>query len=163
MPQSKRESEKKYIDPIPTTDIILRKSTDSEQILIERRGRFPFEDKYALPGGHVDYGETVEEAALRELKEECGVKARLISILGVYSDPKRDPRGQRITTVFIGDYTVGEVEAKDDAKSAKWIDLGALLKLKEEIAFDHYRILSDYRKWLGGPKSGNTFWSTKKS
>ena len=163
MPQSKGKSETKYKDPIPTTDIILRKSAHSEQILIERRGRFPFENMYALPGGHVDYGETVEEAALRELKEECGVKARLISILGVYSDPKRDPRGQRITTVFIGDYTVGNVEAKDDAKSAKWIDLDELLKLKKGIAFDHYQILSDYRKWFDGSKSGNTFWSTKKS
>jgi 8-oxo-dGTP diphosphatase len=164
MPKVERKSkeEKKYNDPIPTTDIILRRSADNnEDILIERRGRPPFEGMYALPGGHIDYGETVEHAALRELSEECGAKGRLIGILGVYSDPRRDPRGQRITTVFIGDYAGGKISANDDAKSAEWIDLNILLKMKEKIAFDHHQILNDYKKWLNTPMVGNTFWSTK--
>jgi 8-oxo-dGTP diphosphatase len=162
----KQNSEKEYRNPIPTVDVILRKSRNNRQeILIEKRGRPPFEGKYSLPGGHVEYGETVEHAALRELDEETGVRARLVEILGVYSDPKRDPRGQRITTVFISDYIGGRVKANDDAKSAEWIDVKKLLKKGNEdnkIAFDHYQILSDYQKWLQSTKTRNTFWSTKR-
>src|SRR5579863_4369377 len=110
MPIKEKQGEsgdKKHVNPIPTADIILRRSgREPQQILIETRSRDPFKGRYSLPGGHVDYGETVEEAALRELSEECGVKANLVTILGVYSDPHRDPRGQRISTVFIGDYAV---------------------------------------------------------
>src|ERR1700730_12485 len=106
-------------DPIPTVDLIVRKG---EKILLEQRGRPPFQDMHSLPGGHVDYGETVEAAALRELEEETTVKAELIAILGVYSDPNRDPRGQRISTVFIADWLLGEPEGRDDAKTAKWCE-----------------------------------------
>jgi ADP-ribose pyrophosphatase YjhB (NUDIX family) len=158
------ERGKKYQDPVPTVDIVLRRSKDSEQtILIERRGRPPFEGKYSLPGGHVDYGETVEHAVVRELHEECGAEAFLVGILGVYSDPNRDPRGQRISTVFIGDYAGGEIKADDDAKSVEWIELHKLLGMREtEIAFDHFKILNDYKKWLGmSKKAESTFWSTK--
>jgi 8-oxo-dGTP diphosphatase len=160
---SRREKKKssEHTDPVPTSDVILRKLRDPRELLIERRGRDPFKGLYSLPGGHVDYGEKVEEAALRELQEECNVKARLVTILGVYSDPKRDPRGQRITTVFIGDYTGGNVKAGDDAGSVEWMELNSLLEMKDSIAFDHQRILNDYNKWLKGDKSKDTYWSSK--
>jgi 8-oxo-dGTP diphosphatase len=149
-------------NPIPTVDIILRKPGNEREILVEVRGREPFKGKYSLPGGHVDYGETVESAVLRELIEECGVKARLVSIFGVYSDPKRDPRGQRISTVFLGDYESGKVKGGDDAKSASWTMLEDVLRDETKIAFDHNLILSDYSKLLLEKKSSNeTFWSTK--
>jgi ADP-ribose pyrophosphatase YjhB (NUDIX family) len=149
-----------YQDPIPTVDLIVRKDPEGSQIVIERRGRAPFVGKYALPGGHVDYGELVEHAALRELKEECAISASLVTILGVYSDPKRDPRGQRISTVFIADYKAGEIKAGDDAGSAEWIDLERLLKNgSDALAFDHQKILRDYSEWR--KKQGTTFWSTK--
>jgi 8-oxo-dGTP diphosphatase len=167
-PREKRSSKnkkKEYHDPIPTIDIILRKSTESnqDQILIEKRGLAPFEGMYAIPGGHVEYGETVEEAALRELKEESGLNARLVNILGVYSDPNRDPRGQRISTVFVADHDGGRIMANDDAKSVEWISLSKLLEMKDEIAFDHYQILNDFKKWLANSTVAMTFWSTKSS
>jgi 8-oxo-dGTP diphosphatase len=151
----------KFIDPVPTADIILRKPENDRELLIEKRGRSPFKGKYSLPGGHVDYGETVEDAVLRELNEECNARARLITILGVYSDPKRDPRGQRITTVFIGDFIDGKVHAGDDAGFVSWMDLNDLLNMKASIAFDHQLILKDYHKWLKVLRSSDTFWSSK--
>ncbi len=163
MPQSTLQAGKEHKNPIPTADIILRKPGDERKILIEVRGRDPFKGKYALPGGHVDYGETVESAVLRELKEECGVRARLVGIFGVYSDPKRDPRGQRISTVFLGDYQGGKVKGADDAKSASWMELQDILRKKSRIAFDHQLILSDYNRFLhAGQSSNETFWSTRR-
>ncbi len=156
----KRENTQ-HTAPVPTADIVVRKSGDSRELLIERRRRDPFKGRYSLPGGHVDYGEKVEQAVLRELREECNVKARLVTILGVYSDPKRDPRGQRVTIVFVGDYTGGKVKAGDDAGSAKWLKLNKLLKMKNVMAFDHHRILKDYNKWLKGFQSHDTYWSSK--
>ena len=100
-------------------DFIVRKGN---LILLEQRGREPFEGMRCLPGGHVDYGETVEETALREVKEETSVQAKLVGILGVFSDPKRDPRGQRVTVVFVADWIDGEPVGGDDAKAAAWVN-----------------------------------------
>lgn len=163
LPRAKPHVKTEHKNPIPTVDIILRKPNNSREVLLEIRGRDPFKGKYSLPGGHVDYGETVESAILRELKEECSVKARLTAIFGVYSDPKRDPRGQRISTVFLGDYKSGEVRGADDARSAGWMLLDDILREKTKIAFDHYLILSDYKEWLIREENFNeTFWSTKR-
>jgi len=140
-------------------DIILRKG--SNDILMEKRAFDPFKGLYALPGGHVDYGETVEHAVLRELREECSLSGKLITILGVYSNPERDPRGQRISTVFIADWEGGEPKAGDDAAFAEWVRLDEILERKEEIAFDHGLMLQHFKKWLEGPKSRDTFWSSK--
>jgi ADP-ribose pyrophosphatase YjhB (NUDIX family) len=108
----------------------------------------------------VDYGETVEAAALRELNEETTLSAELLAILGVYSDPKRDPRGQRISTVFIADWVSGEPEGRDDAKSARWFEINEVKKLMPNFAFDHAKIVGDYFHWNDSARI--TFWSTKK-
>jgi 8-oxo-dGTP diphosphatase len=158
---SKRKfGKKKQIssNPIPTVDIIVRKG--SNKILLERRARPPFEHLQSIPGGHVEYGETVEQAALRELKEETSIKARLVAILGVYSDPKRDPRGQRISTVFIADWISGAPRGSDDAESADWFNESDVPKLN--LAFDHEQILNDYLNWKTSAKKA-TFWSMKKT
>jgi 8-oxo-dGTP diphosphatase len=144
-------------DPVPTVDLIVRKG---ELILLEQRARPPFQGQHCLPGGHVDYGETVEDAALRELEEESTVKAELIAILGVYSDPKRDPRGQRISTIFIADWLSGEPEGRDDAKEANWYEIPEVRQLLPKLAFDHSKIVGDYFDWNESTK--NTFWSSKK-
>ncbi|MFI5419550.1 MAG: NUDIX domain-containing protein [Nitrososphaerales archaeon] len=144
-------------DPVPAVDLIVRKGY---QILLEQRGRPPFENRHCLPGGHVEYGETVESAALRELKEETTLDAKLLSILGVYSDPNRDPRGQRISTVFIADWVSGNPVGRDDAKTAKWYDVSEIRKLLPDLAFDHSKILNDYFSWSETRK--DTFWSSKK-
>ena len=77
---------------------------DSGRILLIERGRDPYKGKWALPGGFVEYGETVEDAAIREVLEETGVKIDLVEILGVYSTPDRDPRQHTISVAFVGKY-----------------------------------------------------------
>jgi len=143
--------------PVPVVDLVVRKGG---KILLEQRGRPPFEGMHCLPGGHVEYSETVEEAALRELKEETSIDARLIGILGVFSDPSRDPRGQRISTVFVADWIAGEPIGADDAKSAEWFDESDLRNSQFRLAFDHATILHDYFKWK--VSQTETFWSSKK-
>ncbi len=120
-----------------------------------RRKSDTFNNYLAIPGGFVDYGEAVEDAAIREAKEEINVDINLKAILGVYSAPGRDPRGPVISTVFIASFS-GEIKAGDDASDYEWLDLNKIDN--EKLAFDHKKILHDYIKWK---TSGETFWSSK--
>ena len=142
-----------YKNPVPTVDVILQKDSS---ILTIRRKKDPFKDCLALPGGFVNNGETVEEAIKRETLEETSLQIEPIDILGVYSDPKRDPRGHILSVVFIGVVLDGEARAGDDSLAIKWLDLGTMED--EKLAFDHKKILSDYIKWR---ESGGTYWSSK--
>jgi ADP-ribose pyrophosphatase YjhB (NUDIX family) len=147
-----------YKNPIPAVDAIIQMDT---QILLVKRKNEPFRGYMAIPGGFVNEGETVEDAAKREVREETSLDIELVDILGVYSDPKRDPRGHIMSTVFIAYVPVNrnksvEALAADDASELEWIDLEAIPN--EKFAFDHKRILMDYIKWK---ESGETFWSSK--
>lgn len=108
-------------------------------VLIKRKGG-PFKGHFALPGGFVEYGETVEEALKREMREETGLEVRPVKLVGVYSDPGRDPRGHTVTVAFlcIGE---GELRAGDDAKEIYVVPIGEALRM--ELAFDHSKILRD--------------------
>ena len=140
-------------NPSPTVDVAVIKG---ERLLLVKRGRDPYKDSLALPGGFVEYGETVEETATREVLEETGVHITLEAILGVYSDPRRDPRGHTITTVFIARPVGGEPAGGDDAAEASWVDLKSLER--EMLAFDHSKVVEDLIRWL---KENSTFWSSK--
>jgi len=109
------------------------------RVLLIRRGNAPFKGHYALPGGFVDVGETVEAACRRELQEETGVKAGTLRLVGVYSDPKRDPRGHTCSVVFLARVARAAARAGDDAAAAEWVADWS----KVVLAFDHARILSD--------------------
>jgi len=122
--------------PLPTVDIIIELK-DQGIVLIQRRNP-PY--GWALPGGFVDYGETLEQAALREAKEETSLEVRLVRQFHAYSDPARDPRGHTISVVFIASGS-GEPKAADDAKGIGVFRADAL---PQPLAFDHGRILSDY-------------------
>jgi ADP-ribose pyrophosphatase YjhB (NUDIX family) len=126
---------KRYRNPFPTVDIIIE--VENGIVLIKRKNP-PY--GWALPGGFVDYGESLEKAAIREAKEETSLDIKLISQLGAYSDPERDPRHHSISVVFRA-RAEGEPEAADDA-----IDIGVFShdKLPADLAFDHARILEDY-------------------
>lgn len=123
-------------NPFPTVDIIIE--LENKGIVLIKRKNPPY--GWAIPGGFVDYGETLEEAAVREALEETSLKVELVRQFHIYSAPDRDPRQHTIATVFIG-RAEGTPVAADDAK-----EVGIYTKdsLPAELAFDHRKILSDY-------------------
>jgi 8-oxo-dGTP diphosphatase len=142
-----------YVAPALTVDAALLKGREGggHDVLLIRRGREPFKGHWALPGGFVEVGERVEDAARRELVEETGLRGDVLDLLGVYSDPGRDPRGHTVSVVYVmkvsGIVDVGA--AGDDADEARWFDLDG----PPALAFDHDRILADLRAWVARPAS----------
>lgn len=130
-------------EPVLAVDAIIEK--DNKILLIRRAGK-TFHEKLAFPGGHVEYGETVENAAKREVKEETGLNIEIKKLLGVYSDPNRDPRGHVVSVVFIGKIKSGKLKASSDASDAKFYETKELIKREKDFAFDHYKIFKDYLK-----------------
>jgi 8-oxo-dGTP diphosphatase len=115
--------------PLLTTDCVVVDARG--RVLLVRRGKPPFKGKQALPGGFVNIGETVEDACRREL-------------LGVYSDPKRDPRGHTCAVVFLTRIARATPKGGDDAAAARWVENWSKL----DLAFDHARILEDAKRKL---------------
>lgn len=108
-------------------------------VVLIRRGHEPFRGTWALPGGFVEVGETVEAACRREAQEETGLEVEPVQLLGVYSDPARDPRGHTVSAIFVCRVVGGELCGADDAAEARWFsDLRGV-----ELAFDHSRVLAD--------------------
>jgi 8-oxo-dGTP diphosphatase len=149
--------EQRYRNPTPTVDTIIQ--MDSRILLVKRKND-PFKGYLVLPGGFVNEGERVEDAAKREVKEETSLSIELLDILGVYSDPTRDPRGHMMSTVFIAKISSNnekvDAVAQDDAAAIEWISLEVIDT--RNFGFDHKRIISDYKTWK---TSGGTFWSSK--
>ncbi len=121
-------------------DILIAR--DGEVVLI-RRGVEPFKGVWCLPGGHVEEGEQVREAAVREAREETGLDIKVDDILGVYDAPGRDPRGPVISIVYVASPVGGDLDAATDADDARWFPLD---DLPDELGFDHADILADYRE-----------------
>jgi len=130
----------KYRNPFPTVDIIIEYQEDADEkgiVLIYRKNP---PKAWALPGGFVDYGESLEDAAIREAREETGIQITGLKQFRTYSDPGRDPRIHAISTVFIAKGK-GSYRARDDAES---INVFPLNGIPEDLAFDHSRILKEY-------------------
>jgi len=123
-----------------TADIVLL-SSDKQHVLLIKRRKWPFADMWAFPGGKHNSGESLEETALRELREETGVQGVTLTQFRVYSTPERDPRGHFISTVYVAslDADTLDIQAGDDAKEAQWFSLTKL----PELAFDHATILNN--------------------
>ena len=116
--------------------------TEGSRIVLVKRKFDPFAGYYALPGGFVEYGETLEHACIREAFEETGLKVKVERLLGVYSDPNRDPRGHVVSVVFLCRPTGGELrEETDETEGVKTFDKNDLKRTK--LAFDHEKILKD--------------------
>jgi len=131
---------KKYRNPVPTVDIIIEidREDGQEGIVLIKRKNPPY--GWAIPGGFVDYGESLEEAAIREAKEETALDIQLKTQLHTYSDPKRDPRQHTISTVYVA-RAQGKPKAQDDAKE---IGVFTMAEINFPLAFDHQKILKDY-------------------
>lgn len=137
-----------YRNPLLTVDIIIK--IGDGVVLIKRKNP---PHGWALPGGFVDYGESVEAAAARESGEETGLSVTLKEQFHVYSDPSRDPRHHTVTLVFVAE-AAGIPKAADDAAQA---GVFAEDSLPHPLAFDHQRILSDYFRFLAGEPKTSIF------
>lgn len=131
----------RYENPALTVDAVWIRAG---RILLVRRAAPPFRGAWALPGGFVELRETVEEALVRELREETGLTGRPLKIVGVYSGPDRDPRKPTTTVAFLVRGRGGTPVGHDDAASAAWVPLSQA----HPLAFDHERIVADARRML---------------
>jgi 8-oxo-dGTP diphosphatase len=128
--------------PALTTDCVV--FDERGHVLLVRRKYEPFKGSYALPGGFVEVGETVEDGCRRELKEETGLEVGALRLIGVYSNPNRDPRGHTCSIAYLARIGRAEPRAGDDAAAAEWVaDWRA-----EALAFDHAQILAKAEKLM---------------
>ena len=130
--------------PALTTDCVVFDARG--YVLLIRRKHDPFRGSYALPGGFVDVGETVEAACRRELKEETGLDVGALRLIGVYSEPNRDPRGHTCSVAYLASVDRTQVQAGDDAAAAEWVGDWR----SQIVAFDHAKILADAEALRGG-------------
>lgn len=142
----------KYINPAPTVDIIIVKG---DEVCLIKRKIEPFKGKIAIPGGYVDYGDTVEETAKKEAKEETGLDISIKEILGVYSDLQRNPKKHLITTVFVAEAKTFSLQGDNEADPF-WEKIDNVKEI--DLAFDHNQIFLDFLKWK---QKKETFWSKK--
>ena len=132
---------REYKNPALTTDIVIFSIIDENlKVLLIKRKNEPFQDKWAIPGGFVDYGEEIYDAAKRELEEETNVSGLFLEQLGTFGKVGRDPRGRTVSVVYYACAKVSalNVKAQDDAKDAGWFSINDL----PELAFDHSEIMS---------------------
>jgi 8-oxo-dGTP diphosphatase len=129
--------------PLLTTDCVMF-DRDGRVLLIRRKNE-PFKGAYALPGGFVDIGETVEAACRREVLEEVGVTVSALQLVGVYSDPGRDPRGPTVSVAYLSRLPdTPSPKAGSDAESAEWVKNWRAL----DLAFDHAKIIADAERFM---------------
>lgn len=109
-----------------------------KSFVLVKRSNPPFKGYWALPGGFVEYGETVEQAAIREAEEETGVRIKLLGLVGVYSDPNRDPRGHVVSIAFLAKPLELDFEPSTEVE-----EIGFFIDVPDNIAFDHAKIIRD--------------------
>jgi len=127
--------------PLLTVDAVIE---NHGRIVLIKRKNPPFRNCAAIPGGFVDIGETVENACIREAKEETGLDIEITRLIGVYSDPQRDPRGHVVSIAFLCTNKSDKLKSGDDAKEAGWYKLDVL----PPLAFDHKKIIDDAKEVL---------------
>ena len=133
----------KPVTPLIATDVIIHLDGQSRRsIVLIKRKNPPV--GWAIPGGFVDIGETVEHAAVREAKEETSLDVALQNLLGLYSEPSRDPRGHVVSVIYVGTGS-GNLAASDDASR---VDIFSVDQLPQPMAFDHAQVVKDYIDYL---------------
>jgi 8-oxo-dGTP diphosphatase len=134
--------ENEWRKPSVTADGIVVKGN---KLLLIKRGRDPYKGAYALPGGFLEYGERAEDCIVREVREETGLATEVVDLVGLYSDPDRDPRGHFVTAVYHLRAVGGRLRAGDDAESAEWVPMDRLPR----FAFDHDKVVKDFLRKRG--------------
>jgi 8-oxo-dGTP diphosphatase len=143
-----------YPRPMLTVDVVVITAAETPEVLLIQRRNPPFQGRWALPGGFVEDGEPVMQAAPRELAEETGLRASNLRLLGVYDTPGRDPRGWTVSVVYLVQIAKRvDVAGADDASDAQWFAFDAL----PELAFDHPVILADALRTAGAMRHLQTF------
>ncbi len=132
----------KPVTPLLTVDALI---LCGRKIVLIKRKNPPYRDRFALPGGFVEIGETVEAAVAREAREETGLDIKIIRILGVYSEPSRDPRGHTVSVCFLATGS-GKLKAGSDAKGIRLFSLNEI----PELAFDHNKIIENAKSDING-------------
>lgn len=132
----------KPVTPLLTVDALI---VFEGKLVLIRRGNPPFKNHFALPGGFVEVGETVEAAVVREAKEETGLDIEIIKLLGVCSDPLRDPRGHTVSVCYLAKGR-GKLKAGSDAKDIRLFGLNEI----PELAFDHNKIIENAKSDING-------------
>jgi 8-oxo-dGTP diphosphatase len=135
-----------FLRPNVTADMLI--PNERGEILLIKRKNFPFQGCYAIPGGFLEvHQETVEQCALREAEEETGLRVEIDRLVGIYSDPKRDPRWHNVTAIYLAKplclAEAAEAKAGDDAGEVLWIDPASEPYRQIPIAFDHRRVIAD--------------------
>lgn len=133
--------------PMITADCVIVKNN---RVLLIKRTYPPFRGSWTITGGFVDYREPLRKAAAREAKEETGLKIKIIDMVGIYDDPRRDPRGSLVSVVFLGKPVGGKLTVNEEASDLRFFDPS---KLPVDIGFDHRKIIKDAFKLLR-PKKG---------
>ena len=130
----------KPVTPLLTVDAVILVNNQRDVVLIRRKNP-PFQGELALPGGFVDIGETVEQACIREAKEETNINVKIIKLIGPFSNPMRDPRGHTVSIAFLCEPLTKKEEPKalDDAAAIEIIPLSKISSLM--LAFDHMEII----------------------
>jgi 8-oxo-dGTP diphosphatase len=131
--------------PLLTADALIL--DPARGVVLIRRGHAPFAGMWALPGGFVEIGEPTDSACRREAREETGLEVETVQLLGVYSDPGRDPRGHTVSAIYLCRVVGGELAGGDDAAEARWF--ASIEGI--ELAFDHARVLADAGMASGKP------------
>lgn len=130
----------KYPRPAVTADCVVMTNEPLPKVLLIQRGADPFKGAWAFPGGFMNMDETTEQCAIRELKEETGLKVATVHQIGAYSKVDRDPRGRTITVAYLAIIdSTKEVKGQDDAAKADWFPITDI----PHLAFDHYDIITD--------------------
>jgi 8-oxo-dGTP diphosphatase len=131
--------------PKLAVDGIILYEKNGKKLVAIKRTNPPFKGEYALPGGFVEYGEKVEEALKREMREETGLNVDIIKLVGVYSDPERDPRGHVVSICYLAKGE-GKLKADSDAESVFLFDIEEM----PNLAFDHEKMIEDAREDIDG-------------
>ncbi|HLC45309.1 MAG TPA: NUDIX hydrolase [archaeon] len=145
---------KEYKHPYIGAGVVVE---EKGRILLGVRARDPFKGKYEYPSGFVNYGERVEDAAVREFMEETGFKVKLTGIVGVYSDKNRDPRVHSAYVLFAGKIVGGRKKLSAEVRRLEWVDARSLRK--SDWCFDYHKSFHDYLKWKKGK---GAYWSSRR-